>query len=818
MKKLYASPTFSASKIDNIKKIIARYDGELCSNMQEANIIVLDQITYGIKFSRDYEKIKAKLIISYLCLQNMDFELMNPFTYKTSQKFLQNTYLRNKTFSFINTSDKTTKACTNIINSLDGKVVNENADYYLSELKEPCQGKTIISISWLYALQFSSCYLQPFLFIIEKKRNNEKEIHIEKKRNKVIKISTEKKTKSKSKSVLPFLCGFPPSINNITKIDDSKISLPKEISVSTDAFHNATNNEASIDAFLNATNNEAYKFTYDPIFISKAYHIKTQHKYSYTVLKEEMTYLYPSLKNESFDRFKDACKFCFSQLKAKKNMNVQFSKDTYSAFNSRIKEISEDLKRSDFDMMNKVQCGFFERKGPWCETEARHLKYVLIEGCHTGLIFTKEGFIDWVKIASFVPERTGKSIYDKYRTMVKNNEIEEIVNKYDNHPDSDKRFYKILHKALNSHQEKLIFNEIIESINKGEIIRVSDISIMARRMFYSPLSLATKAVVFSYLEKKQWPFDAQGDIDIDSFDEEVLKLIPFAKKDPIKLMKEYNIKEFNASLSWTYKFIHRNGLSFKKAHYERRGIINADEVDRYLEEVADAIITYGEQCVLNMDETCVNTFNPPDKGIAIRGKDTVNKVQIENYNKKEGTTYIGTISKDPNTRFPLCIIAAGTTQQCEKKFSIKKSADYCLHSKNGWTTKKVMIDYLNWLADQMEHKPFALILDVFRAHMDKTVQDEANRLNIKLIYVPSCGTGRFQPLDRSVYGAVKNKLKTKNVLSGNFKKRHSEIHQQMDEIWNDLTEKIIKTAWDIPNLNQYLYHDGDDPKDEDYIQ
>lgn len=76
------------------------------------------------------------------------------------------------------------------------------------------------------------------------------------------------------------------------------------------------------------------------------------------------------------------------------------------------------------------------------------------------------------KIASFVPERTGKSIYDKYRTMVKNNEIEEIVNKYDNHPDSDKRFYKILHKALNSHQEKLIFNEIIESINKGEIIRV----------------------------------------------------------------------------------------------------------------------------------------------------------------------------------------------------------------------------------------------------------------------------------------------------------------------------------------------------------
>lgn len=61
-------------------------------------------------------------------------------------------------------------------------------------------------------------------------------------------------------------------------------------------------NSVSNDAFLNTANNQAYKFTSDPIFISKVYQMKIQNKCSYTVLKEEMTRLHPSLKNESFDR------------------------------------------------------------------------------------------------------------------------------------------------------------------------------------------------------------------------------------------------------------------------------------------------------------------------------------------------------------------------------------------------------------------------------------------------------------------------------------------------------------------------------------
>ena len=442
-------------------------------------------------------------------------------------------------------------------------------------------------------------------------------------------------------------------------------------------------------------------------------------------------------------------------------------------------------------------------------------KFVLIEGAETGRIFTKEGKIDWIKIAHFIPERTGRSIYDKYRRMVKDGEMQKIKPKDEYDLDSEKKFYKILHKALNTDQEKQLLQKIISLINNGELVTLNDVSIFARTMFYSPLSLATKAVVYDYIDKKQWPFDINGDINVKNFSKDVQKLLPAVTKNLELFMKNHKIKPFKASLSWSHKFIHRSGLSFKKAHYERRGIVKEEEIERFLTELADAIVTYGEGKVLNMDETFINTYCTPQKTLAIKGADTVGKVQINNFNSKEGTTYIGTISMDPEERFPLCMIASGTTQKCEQKYYIKQSSDYCMHSKNGWTTAATMKKYLKWLSKQMKGEPFALILDVFKAHADKSVLKEAMKLKIQLIFVPACGTGRFQPLDRVIFGILKSKLREKNVLSGDQKTRHSEIHARVDEIWEEISDRALEAAWDIPNLKDYLYQDLD-PNDTEY--
>ena len=59
--------------------------------------------------------------------------------------------------------------------------------------------------------------------------------------------------------------------------------------------------------------------------------------------------------------------------------------------------------------------------------------------------------------------------------------------------------------------------------------------------------------------------------------------------------------------------------------------------------------------------------------------------------------------------------------------------------------------------------PFAFVLDVFRAHKDKRVLKLTEELKIELIFVTSCGTGLYQPLDRKIFGIVKSKLRSRSA-------------------------------------------------------
>lgn len=109
--------------------------------------------------------------------------------------------------------------------------------------------------------------------------------------------------------------------------------------------------------------------------------------------------------------------------------------------------------------------------------------------------------------------------------------------------------------------------------------------------------------------------------------------------------------------------------------------------------MADAIAEFGVDYVLNMDETCIKTYNPRKKQITIKGKDTV-KISKDKFNEKERTTYIATLSRNPQKKLPFVIIASGRTEACKTKYQIDGSNDYCLHSLGGWTTEAIMIKYL----------------------------------------------------------------------------------------------------------------------------
>ena len=106
----------------------------------------------------------------------------------------------------------------------------------------------------------------------------------------------------------------------------------------------------------------------------------------------------------------------------------------------------------------------------------------------------------------------------------------------------------------------------------------------------------------------------------------------------------------------------------------------------------------------------------------------------------------------------------------------------------------------------MKKKPFALVLDIYTTHIPETVKSFAESLNIELIYVPANGTGLFQPLDRRIFGILKQRVKNRVLHSDGFdevekhKELYGKMHQLLCEIWQSISPQAIESAWEIPGL------------------
>ena len=292
-------------------------------------------------------------------------------------------------------------------------------------------------------------------------------------------------------------------------------------------------------------------------------------------------------------------------------------------------------------------------------------------------------------------------------------------------------------KALTKKQEEKILNKILNLIDEGKPVSTNDLSRFAYYEYYSPENLAGKAVINSWLKQKKTPFNKDGDIIIPNFQSLVEDLLD----DTDKFMKKHGIPKFLVSRTWIFSYMKRNGLAFRKPHSEKRTEVQDDEVDMYLNLLADAIIRFGVNRIYNMDETHIKTFASQDKTISLKGQETI-KLNDEGKDPKEGTTYIGTICYNPEIRFPLVIIAKGQTKSCEQKYNSSESGEYfIIHSDSGWNDYYTMDQYLNWLADRMDHREFALILDKYPSYVDECISISAKYLGIQLIYVQAGATG-----------------------------------------------------------------------------
>lgn len=202
------------------------------------------------------------------------------------------------------------------------------------------------------------------------------------------------------------------------------------------------------------------------------------------------------------------------------------------------------------------------------------------------------------------------------------------------------------HSALLPFIEETLVDQIKERISESEYLSEPIISQMAREVYYDPSNLAAKAAAYEFINQSSDNIKHLSEfLESEQFYRRSEEFLYEAFSNPASLIEKMNIPDFRASQTWVYRFLNRHNFVFRKAHINKRGLINKEAVKKYLNDLAEAFVEYGPEGVINMDETYINVTNIPDSTIALKGQEEV-LVFSNSTNEKEGFTAIGTISSE----------------------------------------------------------------------------------------------------------------------------------------------------------------------------
>jgi hypothetical protein len=193
-----------------------------------------------------------------------------------------------------------------------------------------------------------------------------------------------------------------------------------------------------------------------------------------------------------------------------------------------------------------------------------------------------------------------------------------------------------------------------------------------------------------------------------------------------------------------------------------------------------------------------------------------------NGDTKADFTFIASITADRG-KLPLILVSKGRTNVCHRQFGHPHFPYSVSHTPTGWCNQDIAVQYLKWLKERMPEGPICLIWDQFSAHKTPLVLDQAREYGIHLISIPKGATGRYQPLDRAVFGALKSKGSSKynEMFAENFgikctKEMAAEI---LLDSWNELGFSVLERAWnfDAELYEDEIYVDSDADEDDEFV-
>lgn len=269
------------------------------------------------------------------------------------------------------------------------------------------------------------------------------------------------------------------------------------------------------------------------------------------------------------------------------------------------------------------------------------------------------------------------------------------------------------------------------------------------------------------------------------------------------LQKHYldeNIKNVQFSQKFIYDFKKRNRLSSRRARYKRRpDSVIIEKENEWIKKIRNLAETVPNDRILNADETLIRILPSNILTWAEMGSDSISIVVDDS--EKSMITAMTTVPMS-HTKLPLFLIAKGKTERVEKTQLGDISYHMATHSEEGWMDINTFEEYLKWIRQlYYDNDVIYLIIDCYKVHTNSNSIEIANALNIKLLFIPSGMTDKYQPLDRTIFGCLK--AWTKSEISKIFidepgcKIGIQKAVQIFLWAWERLNPDVISEAWSI---------------------
>jgi hypothetical protein len=262
---------------------------------------------------------------------------------------------------------------------------------------------------------------------------------------------------------------------------------------------------------------------------------------------------------------------------------------------------------------------------------------------------------------------------------------------------------------------------------------------------------------------------------------------------------------------WQRRFMESNGFSARKCHVERRPPKDANDanVAEFLNKMQNIMVCYADNLsnVINMDETSWKVIPNNWRTVANKGQEGVKCVF--GVDQKICVTAVAGISA-AGDKLPLWIVVKGITERCEISFRLDQTLQNAIeagkllivHSKNGWMDADISKQYLDWLRRIFPTGDLSVVWDGCRAHENSDVKIFArDECQIDLTFVPHGQTGRWQPLDRRIFGDLKSRARARFNAAHVCLDRSRPILNKiwsirvLLECWDSIEEENVRKSW-----------------------